>query len=87
MTIPPFHLAFPVHDLDAARNFYGALLGCREGRSDKDWIDYDFFGHQIVAHVAPAAVAARAVASAQGELGESASEGELIRVALKKAAG
>ena len=60
MSIPPFHLAFPVHDLDAARNFYGALLGCREGRSDRDWIDYDFYGHQIVAHVAPAAVAARA---------------------------
>ena len=59
MSIPPFHLAFPVHDLDAARNFYGALLGCREGRSDRDWIDYDFYGHQIVAHVAPAAVAAR----------------------------
>lgn len=59
MTIPPFHLAFPVHELEAARNFYGALLGCREGRSDRDWVDYDFFGHQIVAHVAPAAVAAR----------------------------
>ena len=60
MTLPPFHLAFPVHDLDAARNFYGALLGCAEGRSDKDWVDFDFFGHQIVAHVAPASVAARA---------------------------
>lgn len=59
MTIPPFHFAFPVHDLDAARDFYGALLGCEEGRSDKDWVDYNFFGHQIVAHVAPAAVAAR----------------------------
>ena len=59
MTIPPFHLAFPVHDLEAARNFYGALLGCAEGRSDRDWIDYDFYGHQIVAHLAPAAVAAR----------------------------
>ena len=41
MSIPPFHLAFPVHDLEAARNFYGALLGCREGRSDRDWVDYD----------------------------------------------
>ena len=60
MTMPPFHLAFPVHDLDAARNFYGALLGCEEGRSDRDWVDYNFFGHQIVAHVAPASVAARA---------------------------
>ena len=60
MSLPPFHFAFPVHDLEAARNFYGALLGCPEGRSDRDWVDYDFFGHQIVAHVAPAAVAARA---------------------------
>jgi extradiol dioxygenase family protein len=53
MTLPPFHLAFPVHDLDAARGFYGDLLGCREGRSSDEWIDYDFFGHQIVAHLAP----------------------------------
>ncbi len=57
--MPPFHFAFPVHDLDMARNFYGALLGCPEGRFDRDWVDFDFFGHQIVAHVAPAAVAAR----------------------------
>jgi len=53
MTLPPFHLAFPVHDLDAARDFYGRLLGCREGRSAEDWIDFDFFGHQIVAHLDP----------------------------------
>ena len=53
MTLPPFHLAFPVHDLEAARGFYGGLLGCREGRSSDEWIDYDFFGHQIVAHLAP----------------------------------
>ena len=53
MTMPPFHLAFPVHDLDAARAFYGGLLGCPEGRSDAQWIDFDFFGHQIVAHLAP----------------------------------
>jgi extradiol dioxygenase family protein len=52
MTIPPFHLAFPVHDLDAARRFYGAVLGCAEGRSAPQWIDFDFFGHQIVAHLA-----------------------------------
>ena len=55
MTLPPFHLAFPVHDLDAARAFYGGLLGCPEGRSDARWIDYDFFGHQIVAHLSPEA--------------------------------
>jgi len=51
MTLPPFHLAFPVHDLEAARAFYGGLLGCPEGRSAAEWIDYDFFGHQIVAHL------------------------------------
>jgi extradiol dioxygenase family protein len=53
MSLPPFHLAFPVHDLDAARAFYGGLLGCPEGRSSEQWIDFDFFGHQIVAHLAP----------------------------------
>jgi extradiol dioxygenase family protein len=53
MTLPPFHLAFPVHDLAAARAFYRGLLGCPEGRSSADWIDYDFFGHQIVAHLSP----------------------------------
>ena len=51
--LPPFHLAFPVHDLEAARTFYGGLLGCPEGRSADEWIDFDFFGHQIVAHLAP----------------------------------
>lgn len=51
--MPPFHLAFPVHDLAAARAFYGDLLGCAEGRSSDDWVDFDFYGHQIVAHLAP----------------------------------
>ena len=50
---PPFHLAFPVHDLAAARAFYGGTLGCPEGRSSPDWVDFDFHGHQIVAHLAP----------------------------------
>ena len=49
--LPPFHLAFPVHDLAAARAFYGGLLGCAEGRSAEAWVDFDFFGHQIVAHL------------------------------------
>lgn len=49
--IPPFHLAFPVHDLDEARRFYGEVLGCPEGRSSPDWIDFDFYGHQIVTHL------------------------------------
>jgi len=51
--LPPFHLAFPVHDLEAARGFYGGVLGCPEGRSADKWIDFDFFGHQIVAHLDP----------------------------------
>jgi len=48
--LTPFHLAFPVDDLDAARHFYGTVLGCAEGRSSDRWIDFDLFGHQIVAH-------------------------------------
>ena len=55
MYVKPFHLAFPVDDLPAARAFYGELLGCAEGRSSEQWIDFDFFGHQIVAHLKPAA--------------------------------
>lgn len=51
MTRHPFHLAFPVHDLQAARAFYGGLLGCPEGRSSESWIDFDLRGHQIVAHL------------------------------------
>ena len=47
----PFHLAFTVHDLAAARAFYGELLGCPEGRSAETWIDFDLYGHQIVAHL------------------------------------
>jgi extradiol dioxygenase family protein len=54
MSLRPFHLAFPVHDLAAARSFYGNLLGCREGRSSDHWIDFDLYGHQIVAHLDPA---------------------------------
>ncbi|MFZ5790234.1 MAG: VOC family protein [Pseudomonadota bacterium] len=53
MTMPPFHLAFPVADLDATRAFYEGLLGCRVGRTDPSWIDFDFFGHQISAHLKP----------------------------------
>ena len=50
----PFHLAIPVHDLVAARRFYGGLFGCPEGRSSDEWVDFDFFGHQLVAHLDPA---------------------------------
>ena len=55
MTLRPFHLAFPVHDLAAARAFYGGTLGCAEGRSSDAWVDFDLFGHQIVAHLSAAA--------------------------------
>jgi hypothetical protein len=54
MSLSPFHIAFPVHDLEAARAFYGGLLGCPEGRSSDQWIDFNLFGHQIVAHLKPA---------------------------------
>jgi len=49
----PFHLAFPVTCLAKARAFYGDLLGCPEGRSSKEWVDFNFYGHQIVAHLSP----------------------------------
>ena len=67
MSLPPFHLAFPVDDLAAAREFYGSLLGCREGRSADKWIDFDLHGHQIVAHLAPGAVPRRATNPVEGE--------------------
>ena len=51
----PFHLAFPVHDLSAARDFYGRVLGCPEGRSSDEWIDFNLYGHQIVTHLAASA--------------------------------
>jgi uncharacterized protein len=51
--LSPFHIAFPVHDLAAARAFYGDVLGCSEGRSSPDWVDFNLFGHQIVAHLKP----------------------------------
>jgi extradiol dioxygenase family protein len=50
-SLAPFHLAVPVHDLAAARAFYGELFGCAEGRSSVEWVDFDFFGHQLVAHL------------------------------------
>jgi uncharacterized protein len=53
--MPPFHLAFPVTSLAKARQFYGGLLGCPEGRASDEWVDFDFFGHQIVAHLSPEA--------------------------------
>jgi len=55
--LTPFHIAFPVDDIAAARVFYGSVLGCAEGRSSETWIDFDLFGHQIVAHYKPRAAA------------------------------
>jgi extradiol dioxygenase family protein len=67
MTLPPFHLAFPVDDLAAARRFYGGALGCPEGRSADKWVDFDLFGHQIVTHLAPGQVSQRMTNPVDGE--------------------
>jgi hypothetical protein len=67
MNLSPFHLAFPVDDLAAARRFYGELLGCPEGRSATEWVDFDLFGHQIVAHLAPGEVRRRSTNDVDGE--------------------
>ena len=53
MPLSPFHLAIPVHDLPAARRFYGEVFGLREGRSSTQWVDFDFYGHQLVIHEHP----------------------------------
>ena len=63
----PFHLAFPVDDLQAARAFYGGLLGCPEGRSSPDWIDFELYGHQIVAHLSPDQAGHRATNAVDGD--------------------
>jgi hypothetical protein len=67
MSLSPFHLAFPVDDLAAARRFYGGVLGCPEGRSAERWIDFDLYGHQIVTHLAAEAVRARAYNPVDGK--------------------
>ena len=63
----PFHLAFPVRDIAEARAFYGDLLGCAEGRSAPEWVDFDFYGHQIVAHLAPEECGHRKTSAVDGE--------------------
>lgn len=65
--LSPFHLAFPVTSLAGARAFYGELLGCAEGRSSESWVDFDFRGHQIVAHVAPDEVHTAAAHDVDGD--------------------
>lgn len=67
--LQPFHLAIPVDDLQAARGFYGELFGCAEGRSSDHWIDYNFFGHQLVVHMAP-----------KGELAHNPVDGKSVPV-------
>ncbi|GAB7550018.1 VOC family protein [Cupriavidus sp. CuC1] len=64
---PLFHLAFPVNDLEEARRFYGELLGCPEGRSSNAWIDFNFYGHQVVAHLAPEECGHRATSAVDGD--------------------
>lgn len=64
--LAPFHLAFPVTSLARARAFYGELLGCPEGRSSEHWVDFDFHGHQIVAHLAPDEIRAAATGDVDG---------------------
>lgn len=65
--MPPFHLAFPVDDLAAARRFYEGVLGCRVGRTDPNWIDFEFFGHQITAHLKPEEIAAAGTNAVDGD--------------------
>src|SRR5258708_14164261 len=66
MNLPRFHLAFPVRDLAEARAFYGGLLGCPEGRSSGEWIDFDFHGHQIVPHLAPGEIGHKSTSPVDG---------------------
>ena len=66
MTLRPFHLAFPVRDLAEARAFWGGIIGCPEGRSSDEWIDFDFYGHQIVTHLAPDAARANSANPVDG---------------------
>lgn len=63
----PFHLAFPVTDLAAARRFYGGLLGCPEGRSSNEWVDFNLYGHQIVAHLSPTEAGHRSTSEVDGD--------------------
>jgi extradiol dioxygenase family protein len=63
----PFHLAFPVSSLAQARDFYGTLLGCPEGRASDEWVDFDFYGHQIVAHLSPSEAGHRATSAVDGD--------------------
>jgi uncharacterized protein len=67
MNAPAFHLAFPVRDLAEARRFYGGLLGCPEGRSSEEWVDFNLHSHQIVAHLAPDECSTAATSAVDGD--------------------
>jgi len=67
MPLHPFHLAFPVTSLAGARAFYGKVLGCPQGRSSDDWVDFDLYGHQIVAHLAPGEAGHRSTSAVDGD--------------------
>jgi uncharacterized protein len=82
--LPRFHLAFPVHDLAKARAFYGELLGCPEGRSSSEWVDFDFFGHQIVAHLSTGDAAAPSTNEVDGEQVPVRHFGAILSVELWK---
>ena len=66
-SLPPFHLAFPVTDLEATRRFYRDLLHCTLGRESENWIDFNFFGHQLTAHLRPEEVAAARTSNVDGD--------------------
>jgi hypothetical protein len=76
-----FHLAFPVHDLEAARRFYGGLLGCAEGRADERWVDFDFFGHQITAHLVDAPASAAQTNPVDGDAVPASHFGAILNLA------
>ena len=78
--LAPFHIAFPVDDLDAARHFYGQVMGCPEGRSDAEWIDFDLYGHQIVAHRVDGRVDGRVNRREAAVAGHNAVDGHAVPV-------
>lgn len=81
MALRPFHLAIPVDDLAAARTFYGGTMGCAEGRSSDEWIDYDFLGHQLVVHLcAPDRSRNRASGDAAAPGGSNSVDGHAVPV-------
>ena len=82
---PQFHLAFPVHDLAAARAFYGDLLGCPEGRSSPEWVDFNFYGHQIVAHLSPAECTPVATSGVDGDAVPVRHYGAILPMAMWEA--